>query len=140
MNTMTFAKTAVTPEVLSAIDARHELMRRAYEMGDAALLADEFFTSDAWVIGEQDMTWRNRAGMVSLYTGIVGKYVWTTRRECLVPIGPDAVMEFLIGMITPHDPAEETLVYKIQFVWTRSDGAWKCATQFFALGTDFNVK
>ncbi|WP_138464277.1 nuclear transport factor 2 family protein [Poseidonocella sp. HB161398] len=137
---MTTLDKTVAPEIAAAIDAQHELMRLAYETADAAALANDYFTADAWVVGSDDMTWRGREGMMALYKDIVGTYRWKTERESLIQLSDTAVMEFLIGTITPVKPGDETLVYKIQFIWTLEDGAWKCASQFFAFGTSFTAQ
>lgn len=137
---MTTSDQTISKDTVAAIDAQHELMRLAYERADAALLGDEFFTEDAWVVGGADMTWRDRSGMISLYTDIVGKYRWQNDRESLIQLSDNVVSEFLIGTIVPVDPAEETLAYKIQLVWTKTDGKWKCLSQFFGSGTDFALK
>ena len=128
---------SVSDTVLNAIDATHEIMRVAYEKGDAHMLANDFFTNDAWVVGGEDQTWRGYDGMLSLYDGIVGTYVWTIKREELISLGPTSAMEFLIGTITPHDTEQETLIYKIQLVWVQEGDVWKCASQFFAFGDHF---
>lgn len=137
---MTISDQTISKETVAAIDAQHELMRRAYEKADAALLGDEFFTDDAWVVGAADMTWRDRRGMISLYNDIVGKYRWKNDRESLIQLSDNVVSEFLIGTIVPVDATEETLAYKIQLIWTKTDGKWKCLSQFFGLGTDFAPK
>ncbi|KQU92768.1 hypothetical protein ASD12_25865 [Mesorhizobium sp. Root102] len=137
---MTTSNQTISKETVAAIDAQHELMRLAYENADAALLGDEFFTDDAWVVGGADMTWRDRSGMVSLYRDIVGKYRWKNDRESLIQLSDNVVSEFLIGTIVPVDTTEETLAYKIQLIWTKADGKWKCLSQFFGMGTDFALK
>ncbi|WP_024927438.1 MULTISPECIES: nuclear transport factor 2 family protein [unclassified Mesorhizobium] len=137
---MTSSNQAINEETVAAIDAQHELMRLAYENADADILGNEFFTEDAWVVGGADMTWRDRSGMVSLYRDIVGKYRWKNDRESLIQLSESVVSEFLIGTIVPVDTNEETLAYKIQLIWTKIDGKWKCLSQFFGLGTDFSLK
>lgn len=137
---MNTSNQTISKETVAAIDAQHELMRLAYENADAALLGDEFFTEDAWVVGGADMTWRGRSGMASLYRDIVGKYRWKNDRESLIQLSDNVVSEFLIGTIVPVDATEETLAYKIQLIWTKTDGKWKCLSQFFGLGTDFVLK
>ena len=134
------SKITINEETVAAIDAQHELMRLAYENADADLLGNEFFTDDAWVVGGADMTWRDRTGMVSLYRDIVGKYRWKNDRESLIQLSENVVSEFLIGTIVPVDKNDETLAYKIQLIWTKTDGRWKCLSQFFGLGSDFTLK
>lgn len=133
-------KQNISKETVAAIDAQHELMRLAYENADAELLGNEFFTDDAWVVGGADMTWRNRSGMISLYRDIVGKYRWKNDRESIIQLSETVVSEFLIGTIVPVDESDETLPYKIQLIWTKTDGKWKCLSQFFGSGTDFALK
>lgn len=133
-------KQNISKETVAAIDAQHELMRLAYENADAELLGNEFFTDDAWVVGGADMTWRNRSGMISLYRDIVGKYRWKNDRESIIQLSETVVSEFLIGTIVPVDDSDETLPYKIQLIWIKTDGQWKCLSQFFGSGTDFALK
>lgn len=112
-------------------------MTRAFAQGDVAAIVDEFYADDAWVLGRVDQTWKGGAGMTALYAPLVGRYAWSYTRQAIVPIGADGAVESMVGTITPVDPAEETLAYKIQFTWVRRDGRWACLSQFFDFGTDF---
>ncbi|MNF92216.1 hypothetical protein D3C84_748530 [compost metagenome] len=74
--------------------------------------------------------------MLSLYQSVVGVYEWEFERHSLVLLSEDSASEFVIGVINPVDGGE-SLSYKIQFVWQKSNGEWLCVSQFFAFGTSF---
>lgn len=121
--------------VIEAIGAQHEVMRRAFEIGDAKPIFDEYYTSDAWVFGDDEATWQGAAQIEELYAGIVGKNLWETKTERLLPFG-DGVLEFLIGTLHPTN-GDAPIPYRILFAWEKVNGNWKCATQMYAHGERF---
>jgi ketosteroid isomerase-like protein len=127
----------VDSSVLAAIDAQHELMRKAFETKNADSIANDFYTPEAWVVGPEQATWKGSEQIFALYKDFVGNYRWETRREQLIPTGTGGVLEYLTGAIDPVDGGEK-LTYKILFAWTKHDGKWLCATQFFAPGAGFS--
>ena len=118
------------------IDLVHEYMTVGFRDGKTSLIVDDFYTPDAWVVGGDDYTWRGTQQLTELYDGIVGKYVWTMKREALTFLSDTSAIEFIIGKIEPHDDSE-TLIYKIQLSWQNTESGWKCVAQFFAFGTKF---
>ncbi|WP_321822456.1 MULTISPECIES: nuclear transport factor 2 family protein [unclassified Burkholderia] len=133
---MSYDQNVMDSELIDAIDSKHELMRKAFEEKDAEAIANEFYTSDAWVVGPEGATWKGRESIFALYKDIVGVYRWESKRERFIPTGEGGVLEYLIGAIEPV-AGGETLVYKILFAWKRMGGEWLCATQFFAFGVNF---
>ena len=118
-----------------AIAAQHELMKRAFATGDAALIVNDYYTKDAWVFGDGESTWKGSEAIYQLYSGIVGKYHWSTKTERLIAVG-DGALEFLIGTTHAVDGGETT-PYKILFAWVKVEEKWLCATQMFAFGDHF---
>lgn len=124
-------------QVNSALDAQHEVMRVGYAKGDAVMIADQFYSQDAWVVGPDSAVWKGREGVLALYETVVGVYEWETERKYSMQLSDSSISEFLIGRIVPVKGGE-TLSYKIQLVWKRINDKWLCVSQFFASGTSFN--
>lgn len=125
----------ITDGIRAAISARHDLMKEAFASGDPDLIANHYYTKDAWVFGDQDQTWKGSDAIRELYAGVVGTYTWTSKSERIVPMG-DGAIEYVIGAIHPVDDAEPTS-YKIVFGWVKQGDEWLCNTQMFGFGTHF---
>ncbi|MDZ3992561.1 hypothetical protein [Pseudomonas sp. Teo4] len=123
--------------VNSALDALHEVMKVGYTNGDAVMIADQFYSQDAWVVGPESAVWKGRGEVLALYETVVGVYEWETERKHLVQLSDGSISEFLIGRIVPVKGGE-TLSYKIQLVWQKVNDQWRCVSQFFASGTTFD--
>ncbi|MNB89277.1 hypothetical protein D3C81_952650 [compost metagenome] len=119
-----------------ALATKHEVMTRGYANGDAEIIANQFYTPDALVVGPDNAFWDGHENVLSLYKSVVGVYKWTFERQYLVQLSEDSASEFVIGVITPVE-AGETLSYKIQFIWKRTAAGWHCISQFFAPGKSF---
>jgi ketosteroid isomerase-like protein len=133
---MSNQNTSVDDAALDAIDSQHERMRKAFHEKDAAAIANDFYTSDAWVVGPDQGTWKGTEQIHNLYRDFVGIYHWETKRERLISTGAGEFLEYLIGAIEPVAGGEKS-TYKILFAWTKQNNKWLCATQFFAPGADF---
>lgn len=119
----------------AAIAAKHDLMKEAFAPGDPDLIANQYYTKDAWVFGDQDQTWKGSDAVRELYASVVGTYTWTSKSEHLVPMG-DGAVEYVIGTIHPVNGAEPTS-YKIVFGWVKVGNEWLCNTQMYGFGSQF---
>ncbi|QDK97508.1 nuclear transport factor 2 family protein [Acinetobacter tandoii] len=126
----------ISQDIIAILDSKDKLMEKGFAEGNAELITNEYYTKDAWVVGPDDATWKGRDHILELYKSVVGTYTWESKRTHLMQTSEDSITEFMIGTIYPTGEGE-TLVYKLQFVWTKSEGEWKCASQFFAYGKDF---
>jgi hypothetical protein len=134
---MTGSENIVTDDIVKAIDAKHELMRDAFEKNNADIIGEKFFLPDAWLVGPDDATWKGTSEIVSLYKDFVGVHRWETTRERLISTGEGGVFEFRIGTTVAASSGEKS-DFKLLFVWSKLGGEWACAAQFYAAGSSFN--
>jgi hypothetical protein len=127
----------VADDIVKAIDAKHELMRVAFERNNADIIGKEFFSPGAWLVGPDDATWKGTSEIVSLYKDFVGAHKWETTRERLISTGEGGVFEFRIGTTVSANSGEKS-DFKLLFVWSKFGEKWACAAQFYASGSTFN--
>ena len=128
--------TMINQETIAILDQKNILMTRGYAQGDAEIIASEYYLEDAWVIGPEGGSWVGKDQILALYESVVGVFTWGTERVHLMETADGSISEFLIGTIYPIDEGEQAS-YKIQLVWTKQGNDWKCASQFFASGENF---
>jgi ketosteroid isomerase-like protein len=114
----------------AGIDARYDIKRRAYQTGQIELLRD-IYTRDVLIVGEKLEPLLGLEKVLELYSKVLpaqrGVELQTVRRTSS-PAG-DMVYDFTHFRPLPRDPAKESHVSTVLFIWMKAGGEWRCTCE-----------
>lgn len=121
-------------EFRDAIAAQYQILSEGFSKKDAAIVARQFFTADAWSIGAQDETAIGADQIEKLYADFVPAYTFSAKSVAPHRLG-DAGWDYAEVTLKPIDGSGEDHSYKVLYLWQHEGGQWRCKGQMFVEGS-----
>jgi hypothetical protein len=128
-------KAAAAAAFRAASQAKYAIKQQAFRKGDADALTNEFYRSDAVIIGD-DYSISGGPAINKAYRELLPK-----RRDIeIVPlrssVSGDGTLayELVRTQATAADPVRKLDEQTVLFIWSRSGGDWKVAVEMSAKG------
>lgn len=117
-----------------AIAARYAVLSEGFAKNDAGIIANRFFTPDAWSIGEGEETAINADKIAQLYSDYVGAYSFAAKSVSATRIG-NAGWDFAEVTLVSASDKTEVHSYKVLYLWENIDDQWCCRGQMYVEGS-----
>lgn len=127
-------ETSADNELRDAISTQYNLLVEAFAKGDASIISRQFFTPDAWAVGEGTETAIEAEQIEKLYSDFVGNFTYAVKSACTRRTG-DAGWDFAEVTLRSTDGSDEIHLYKVLYLWTKQDGRWRCRGQMYVEGS-----
>lgn len=122
----------------AATRALYDLKEKAFAEGKAEPIVNRFYAANAVSVGPEGKPYEGRAEFLKNYQAVV-----PTAKVKVEPIHSyvkgDTGWEWANFHVTPHDPKEKPFTFAILFLWSKVDGNWVAAGDFYTVG-GFPVK
>ena len=119
---------------LDAIKVQYDLLAEGFAKGDAAIVARQFFTPDAWSVGPGEESAIMADEIEKLYADFVGVYTFTAQSVAPRRVG-DAGWDYAEVTLTATDGSNEIHSYKALYLWQRQGNQWRCMGQMYVEGS-----
>lgn len=119
---------------LDAIRVQYDLLAEGFAKGDANIVARQFFTPDAWSVGEGEETAIEADQIEKLYADFVGIYTYTAQSVAPRRVG-DAGWDYVEVTLKSTDGSNEIHSYKALYLWQKQGDQWRCVGQMYVEGS-----
>lgn len=121
-------------EFHEAIASKYAVLTDGFAKNNSGTIANEFFTPDAWSVGEGEETAVGAKAIDRLYADFVGAYTFEAKSVFAHRVG-NAGWDFAEVTLVSTDGQKEVHPYKVLYVWERIDGVWNCKGQMYVEGS-----
>jgi hypothetical protein len=121
-------------EFRNAIAAKYAVLTEGFAKNDSGIVANDFFTPDAWSVGEGEETAIKADKIAQLYADFVGAYTFEAKSVSAYRVG-NAGWDYAEVTLVSTDGQNEVHPYKVLYVWEKVNGEWCCKGQMYVEGS-----
>lgn len=117
----------------AATRALYDLKEKAFADGTADPIVNRFYAQNAVSVGPEGKPYQGRAAFLKSYQAVVPTA--TVRVEPIhAHVKGDTGWEWANFHVTPRDSKEKPFTFVILFLWSKVDGQWVSAGDFYTVG------
>lgn len=124
----------MTEGITAIVRARSDRFETDFAHGDSARLVANYYVAIPRVIMPDAPMQEGRGAVEAVFTALMADFSTCALRQVDVRQSGDLAYELGEATVTPRDPAAAPLDVRYIIVWTREDGDWRVAIDFFAWG------